>query len=60
MNLVVVKVIKGTAGMVSGLIDQISLPQVLGCTYGDDTVMIITNDQDDAFTVKDKLNSLLD
>ena len=59
MNLTVVKVIKGTAGMVSGLIDQLALAQILGCTYGDDTVMIITNDEDDAFFVKDKLNSLL-
>ena len=59
MNLTVVKVIKGTAGMVSGLIDQLSMPQILGCTYGDDTVMIITTDQDDAYFVKDKLNSLL-
>ena len=60
MNLTVVKVIKGTAGMVSGLIDQLSLAQILGCTYGDDTVMVITNDQDDAYFVRDKLNSLLD
>jgi len=60
MNLTIVKVIKGTAGMVSGLVDQMSIAQVLGCTYGDDTVMIITNDQDDAYFVKDKLNALLD
>ena len=59
MNLTIVKVIKGTAGMVSGLIDQISMSQVLGCTYGDDTVLIITSDQDDAYFVRDKLNSLL-
>ena len=32
MNLTIVKVIKGTAGMVSGLIDQLSLSQVMGCT----------------------------
>jgi arginine repressor len=60
MNLTIVKVIKGTAGMVSGLIDQLSLSQVLGCTYGDDTVMVITCDQDDSYFVRDKLNSLLD
>ena len=59
MNLTIVKVIKGTAGMVSNLIDQLSMSQILGCTYGDDTVMIITNDQDDAYFVRDKLNSLL-
>lgn len=54
-NLVVVKTIKGTAGMVNSLIDQMSLPQVLGCTYGDDTVMVITLDNEDAMTVKNKL-----
>ena len=59
MNLVVVKVLKGTAGMVSSLIDQLSILQVLGCTYGDDTIMVITNDVEDAFYVKDKLNELL-
>ena len=59
MNLTIVKVIRGTAGMVSNLIDQLSMSQILGCTYGDDTVMVITNDQEDAFVVRDKLNSLL-
>ena len=60
MNLTIVKVIKGTAGMVSGLVDQLALAQVLGCTYGDDTVMVISSDTDDATFVKDKLSSLLD
>ena len=59
MNLTIVKVIKGTAGMVSGLIDQMSLSQILGCTYGDDTVLVITSDADESLLVKDKLNSLL-
>ena len=59
MNLTIVKVIKGTAGMVCGLIEQLSLAQILGCTYGDDTVLIVTNDQEDAYFVKDKLNTML-
>ena len=59
MNLTIVKVIKGTAGMVSNLIDQLSMSQILGCTYGDDTVMVITSEQDDAYVVRDKLNSWL-
>lgn len=59
MNLTIVKVIRGTAGMVSNLIDQLSMSQILGCTYGDDTVLVITNDPEDAFFVRDKLNSLL-
>ena len=59
MNLTIIKVIKGTAGMVSGLVDQLSMSQILGCTYGDDTVLIVTTDQDDAYFVRDKLNSLI-
>lgn len=59
MNLTIVKVIKGTAGMVSNLIDQLSLVQIMGCTYGDDTVMVITSNEEDAYFVRDKLNSLM-
>lgn len=59
MNLVVVKVLKGTGGLVSNLIDQLSISQVLGTTYGDDTVMVITNDTEDAFYVKDKVLELI-
>ena len=59
MNLTIVKVIKGPAGMVSGLVDQLAIAQILGCTYGDDTVMIITSDEEDSFFVRDKLNSML-
>ena len=60
LNLTIVKVIKGTAGMVSGLIDQLSLSQILGCTYGDDTVMVIASNEEDSEFIMDKLNSLLD
>ena len=59
INLTIVKVIKGTAGMVSGLVEQLSIAQIMGCTFGDDTVLIITNDQEDAYFVRDKLNAML-
>ncbi len=59
INLVVVKVIAGTAGLVSSLIDQLSIAQVMGCTYGDDTVMVVACDAEDALYIKDKLASLL-
>lgn len=59
MNLVVVKTIKGTAGMVSNFVDQLSLTQILGCTYGDDTVMVIATDVEDAYLVQQKLNEIL-
>ncbi len=59
MNLVVVKTLKGTAGMVSGLIDQMSIVNVLGCTYGDDTVLVVTPDLEDAYIVKQKLTDMV-
>ena len=59
MNLVVVKTLRGCAGMISGFIDQLSYDNVLGCTYGDDTVMAITGDVEEAFMVKQKLSDLL-
>lgn len=59
MNLVVLKTLKGTAGMVSNFIDQLSLTPVMGCTYGEDTVMVITSDVEDAYLVQQKLNEIL-
>ncbi len=59
MNLVVLKTLKGTASMVSNCIDQLSLNSVLGCTYGDDTVMVITADVEDAYMVQEKINEVL-
>lgn len=59
VNLVVVKVLKGTGSLVAGLLDQLSIAQIIGCTYGDDTVLVISNDIEDAYYIKDKLNELL-
>ena len=47
LNLVVVKTLNGTAGLVSNFIDSLSLNTILGCTYGDDTVMVVTQDVED-------------
>lgn len=59
LNLVVVKTIGGTAGLVSNFIDSLSLNSVLGCTYGDDTVMVITTDVEDGKIIQSKLIELL-
>ncbi len=59
MNLLVVKVMKGTASFVSALIDQLGIAQILGCTYGDDTVMVITEDLEDSYAVKEKLSGII-
>ena len=59
MNLVVLKTLKGTAGMVSNFVDQLSIGSVLGCTFGEDTVMVITSDIEDAYLVQQKLNEII-
>lgn len=59
LNLVVVKTMNGTAGLVSSFIDSLSLTPVLGCTYGDDTVMVITSDIEDGKIIHSKLIELL-
>ena len=58
-NIVVVKVLKGTATLVGGLIDGLAISQAMGTTYGDDTVMVVAADVDDAYYIKDKLTELL-
>jgi transcriptional regulator of arginine metabolism len=54
-NLVVIKTLKGVSNAVSGFIDKLNLKSVLGTTYGDETVMVICPDNDDASEICDKL-----
>lgn len=59
MNLVVVKTVKGTAEMAANYLDQLAITEVLGVTFGTDTVMLITDDIEDAYMVQNKLMDLL-
>ena len=58
-NLVVIKTIKGMASGISSFVDSFNFDNVLGCVYGEDTVMVIVASE--AFTkdVQTKLNELL-
>ena len=40
-NMVVLKTVKGTASMVSGFLDKLALDDMLGCVFGEDTVMAL-------------------
>lgn len=60
VNLNVIKVLKGAAGYVSSLIDQLSIPQILGCTYGDDTVLLISEDSEAAYLVRSRISEILE
>ncbi|MBQ4557944.1 MAG: arginine repressor [Clostridia bacterium] len=57
-NMNVVKVMKSTASFVASIIEQYGISQILGITYGEDTVLLVSLNIDDAILVKEKLNSL--
>lgn len=41
LNLAVVKTIKGMASSICSFIDKLNLTELMGATYGDDTIMLI-------------------
>ena len=45
-NLIVLKTVRGTASVVCGFIDKLTIQNILGCVYGDDTVMIIVDEEE--------------
>ena len=57
-NLVVIKTLKGVAGAISAFVDKLSLKNVLGTTYGDETVMIICPDSAEAVDVCEKISDM--
>lgn len=58
-NLVVVKTFRGVASAISNFIDKINLEYSLGSVYGQDTVMIICSDDDEALLTYEKLSTML-
>jgi transcriptional regulator of arginine metabolism len=45
MNNVVLKTYPGMAQAVASAVDGMSLPNVLGCVAGDDTIILVTRDE---------------
>ena len=57
-NLVVIKTLKGVSNAISGFVDKLNLKNVLGTTYGDETVMVICPTNEDASVVADKISEM--
>lgn len=57
-NLVVIKTLKGVAGAISSFVDKLNMKNVLGTTYGDETVMVICPDSTEANDVCDKISDM--
>lgn len=58
-NLVIVKTLKGFASSISQYIDKMNMEKVMGTVFGDDTVMIITENNTDSQSVYQKLLNII-
>lgn len=59
LNQLVLKTYPGMAGAVAVGIDSISMPQILGCVAGDDTIIVICRSVDAAEGLADNIKHLI-
>ena len=59
VNIVVLKTYAGLAQAVAVGIDGMNMHQVLGCVAGDDTIMIVSRDEECATVIADHIRSLI-
>ena len=58
-NIVVLKTYSGLAQAVAVGIDGMNMHQVLGCVAGDDTIMIVSRDEECATVIADRIRTLM-
>ena len=58
-NFVVLKTVKGTASMISGFLERLSIEDMIGCVFGDDTVMVIMEPTSNIDAVVYRINEVL-
>ncbi len=58
-NMVVLKTVKGTASMVSGFLDKLAIDDMLGCVFGEDTVMALFDANANIDSVVFRINEVL-
>ncbi|MBL8227664.1 MAG: ArgR family transcriptional regulator [Bryobacterales bacterium] len=57
-NLIVLKTRTGSASPLAVALDQASWPEIVGTVAGDDTILIVTPDEDTALQLRQKLSSM--
>ena len=58
-NIVVLKTYPGLANAVAVGIDSMNLQQILGCVAGDDTIMVVSRDEECAETIAERFRGLM-
>lgn len=59
-NIVVIKTIVGSANSAAAFLDNLELDEIVGTIAGDDTIMIVSESNESALHLVEKLNSYLD
>ena len=57
-NLIVIKVLPGTASGVAAALDAAELPEVMGTVAGDDTILVIARSVENAKEFEDTINRM--
>ena len=58
-NVIVLKTYPGLAMAVASGVDALNITKILGCVGGDDTVIVITRDNESAAEISDKIKELM-
>ena len=59
MNNVVIKTFPGLAQAVASGVDALNLESILGCVAGDDTIIIVTVDEESSAEISEKIKELM-
>ena len=58
-NIIVIKTSPGLANAVAVGIDSMNMPQILGCVAGDDTIIVVSRDEECANQIADRFHDLM-
>lgn len=58
-NLILVKTMRGNGSAVGVFVDSLQITEIIGCVAGDDTVLIIVNENENTPSVTEKLKEYL-
>ena len=58
-NLIVLKTSPGLASAVAASVDNMKIPQIIGCIAGDDTILIVLKDDESAVEIAKKIHSMI-
>lgn len=59
LNNVVINTLPGLANAVASSVDALALDSILGCVAGDDTIIIVTSDEESSAEISEKLKEMM-